>query len=287
MQGRRVGLVIVAVLVVLAGGVLAFVLSRGGGAAAAALPDTRDYHSLLVDPGDARHLLLGTHDGLYVSRDGGRHWSRGALAGRDAMGLVRQNGKTIWVAGHGVLERSVDGGSSWTGVRPAGLPSLDLHAFAADPRDPKRLVAAVAGVGLYRSVDGGRSFTLLSREVGAAVMALAVLADGRLLAGDMRRGLLSSRDQGASWRQVLAAQVMGLAGDPRDPKRVLATGGGIALSTDGGRSWRSGLDLAKGAGPVAWSASAPEVAYVAGLDRILYRSGDRGASWVAVSAKGG
>src|SRR5438309_8355258 len=58
--------------------VLAVVMLSGGGdngtaPTTAGLPNTPDYHSLLVDPGDPQKLILGTHIGLYVSSDAGRH----------------------------------------------------------------------------------------------------------------------------------------------------------------------------------------------------------------------
>ena len=250
--------------------------------ASAGLPDTPDYHSLLVSPTNPRKLVLGTHYGLYGSSDGGHHWRFDALSGNDAMNLARPTGRTVWLAGHLVFKKSTDGGRTWTDVRPSGLPSLDIHGFAVDPRNPRTLYAAVAGQGLYRSRDGGRSFSLASQEVGGSVMALAVLPDSRVLAGDMQRGLLESRDGGTGWKPRLRAQLMGLAVNPSDPRRILATGQGIALSTNGGRSWRSVLDLPNGAGPVAWSASNPKLAYVVGFDRSFYRSLDGGASWHSV-----
>jgi photosystem II stability/assembly factor-like uncharacterized protein len=66
---------------------------------------------------------------------------------------------------------------------------------------------------------------------------------------------------------------------------VLATGAGIALSTDGGHSWRSVLDLPDGAGPVAWSTSNPRIAYAVGFNRTLYRSSDSGESWQPVGER--
>jgi hypothetical protein len=273
---------VIAGVVVAVVAVLAMHGGGGGSTASAGLPDTPDYHSLLVDPKNPRKLVLGTHYGLYVSADGGSHWRFDALDGDDAMNLARPGGDTIWLAGHNVFKKSSDGGASWSDLRPAGLPSLDIHGFAVDPRDGRTLYAAVAGQGLYRSRDGGRSFALASNQVGGNVMALGVLPDGRILAGDMRQGLLQSSDGGASWKQTLRAQLMGLAVNPSDPKRLLAAGAGIALSADGGRSWRSVLDLSDGVGPVAWSQSNPSLAYAVAFNRTLYRSRDGGASWQPV-----
>jgi photosystem II stability/assembly factor-like uncharacterized protein len=198
------------------------------------------------------------------------------------MSLSRSEGTTVWTAGHNVLAKSADGGETWGDVRPDGLPSLDIHGFALDPRDGT-LWAAVAGEGLYRSTDGGESFELVSEEVGGNVMALAVTPEGRLLAGDMQEGLLASEDEGLDWRVAEPTAVMGLAVNPDDPAVVLAAGEGVLRSTDGGASWDQVLRLAQGAGPVAWSASEPDVGYVVGFDRLLYRTGDRGASWQPVS----
>jgi photosystem II stability/assembly factor-like uncharacterized protein len=261
---------------------LTFLSKGGNGKAAEGLPDTPDYHSLLVDPSNPQRLVLGTHAGLYVSGDGGRHWRFDALAGNDAMNLARPGGDTIWLAGHNVFKKSLDGGTTWTDVRPAGLPGLDIHGFAVDPRNHETLYAAVAGQGLFRSGDGGRSFSLLSQDVGPAVMALAITPDRRILAGDMQQGLMASRD-GKMWTRVLEAQLMGLAVNPSNAKLVLASGRGIIRSTDGGRTWKQTLELPDGAGPVAWAANTPNVAYVVGFDRTLLKTTDAGVSWQPVA----
>lgn len=272
---------------------VAVVYALGSGSAGptnsvSGLPRTSDYHSLLVAPTDANALLLGTHEGLFRSPDGGLTWEAASLAGDDAMNLAQPNAGTVWAAGHQVLSRSVDGGANWEEVRPSGLPSLDVHGFAVDPRDPSRLLAAIAGEGLFRSTDGGKSFTLLSRQVGPGVMALAILPNGRVLAGDMATStLVASSDSGSTWKPLIRASVMGLAVDPADPKRMIASGPGVLLSSDGGASWRQTLKLDAGSGPVAWSKSNPEAAYVVGFDRSLYRSTDAGATWKQVAAREG
>jgi photosystem II stability/assembly factor-like uncharacterized protein len=276
-----------ALLVLAAGG--AFLLGKNaaqhgseGPAASVGLPNTSDYHSLMVAPDDPERILLGTHAGLYESLDGGRTWKQVALVGQDAMNMARSNGATVWTAGHNVLAKSADGGETWSDVRPDGLPSLDIHGFAVDPRDGT-LWAAVAGEGLYRSTDGGGSFEPVSEDVGGGVMALAVTADGRLLAGDMEQGLLASENDGLNWRVAEPATVMGLAIHPDDPTLVLAAGDGVLRSTDAGASWEQAFPLAEGAGPIAWSESDPKIGYVVGFDRILYRTQDRGESWQPVS----
>lgn len=259
--------------------------AEGPATASGGLPDTPDYHSLLVAPSDANHILLGTHAGLYESTDGGRNWKRTALEGQDAMNLARSQGKTVWTAGHNVFAKSIDGGVSWTDVRPDGLPSLDIHGFAVDPRD-QTLWAAVAGEGLYRSTNGGESFELVSKEVGGAVMALAVTPAGRLLAGDMGQGLLTSENDGKDWHVAAATQIMGLAVNPDDPDLVVAAGPGILVSTDGGSSWVQRLELAAGAGPIAWSQSDAKRAYAVGFDQTLYETTDGAVTWTRVG-KGG
>jgi hypothetical protein len=113
--------------------VIAVVATQGGGGgstASAGLPNTSDYHSLLVNPTNPRKLVLGTHIGLYVSSDGGRHWRFNALSGDDAMNLARPAGDTICErehpdAGCSVAYRdAVIGGAKAIGLPPDYLDSL-------------------------------------------------------------------------------------------------------------------------------------------------------------------
>jgi len=238
---------------------------------------------LLVAPNYPGRLLLGTHQGLFASTDGGRTWRKAGLAGHDAMNLAQPSRETLWVAGHNVLAKSMDGGATWADIRPAGLPSLDIHGFALDRKHPGRLYAAVAGEGLFRSRNNGRSFSLISADVGGAVFALGVLPDGRILAGDFKQGLVASGDGGKTWRLLLHEQLLGLAVSSREPSRLLAAGRSIFLSENGGRTWRRVFEINEGFGPVVWSASRPMLAYAVGFDRTLYRSNDGGRSWSAVS----
>lgn len=280
---RLFPLVVVAIGVAVA---IAFIVARGGSSGATStvgLPHTPDYHSLLVDLHDPSRLVLGTHNGLFRSTDGGMTWRKAQLEGKDAMNLARDGAPAIWAAGHHVLARSTDGGATWADVRPRGLPGLDVHGFAIDPAHLRTVFAAIAGQGLYGSTDGGETFALRSRKVGPGVFAIAVLPGGRVLAGDLQQqALVESADGGTTWRTLVHAGILGLAVDPDDASRILAAGPGVLLSTDDGKTWRQTLRIDRGAGPIAWAPSDPRRAYVVGFDRVLYTTVDAGETWNAV-----
>ena len=248
------------------------------------LPATPDYHSLLIDPSDPKRLLLGTHVGVYESRNGGVSWRFAGLEGKDAMHFARGSDGTLWAAGHEVLERSDDMGRTWEEFRPEGLPGLDIHGFAVDQTEPL-VYAAVAGEGLFRSDDGGRSFRLISKEVGPSVTALALTKDGVLFAADGERGVfVNANGDGVEWVRALDMPTIGLAANWLDPpgSRVLAAGRSIQLTTERG-AWQEVLEVGDWVGPVAYAPSDPSVAYAVGYDRKLYRSSDGGATWQPVA----
>ena len=256
--------------------------ARGGGEAveppARGLPATPDYHALLVFPDDSEHLLLGTHVGIYESKDGGVSWRFLGLEGKDAMNLAH-DGRTIWVAGHDVLERSTDGGRTWRPVRPEGLPHLDIHGFTRDQKTGD-FYAAVAGEGLYRSTDGGASYREISNEVGGSVYGLALGKDGVLFASGPDQGVLvNGPGDGKEWEPSLELPTGALASNHEDDPeaRLLAAGETLQLY-DGGR-WREVLALDEPIGAVAFAPGDPMRAYAAAYDRRLYRSTDGGETW--------
>jgi photosystem II stability/assembly factor-like uncharacterized protein len=86
----------------------------------------------------------------------------------------------------------------------------------------------------------------------------------------------------------------GLAIDPRDPNRLylaawarakglLGVGGGVYISTDGGRSWKASLELDQHVYDVTIEPRDPNVLYAAGFQSSAWRSVDRGAHWTRIA----
>jgi len=277
-----------ATLILAAGATLFMFLTRGTpsseGPTSAQLvtegvPEAPDYHAVLVDDENPLRVLLGTHDGVFESSNGGQTWQRTTLVGADAMSLNSAADSTVWVSGHGVLSVSADGGRTWRSVVPRGVPSLDIHAFAVDPLDSRNIYAAIAGRGLYHSKNEGVSFVRVSRDVGGNVVSLALTENGELIASDSGRGLLLTLDGGRSWEPLMSTALSGLAVNPKSPGTILGGGPGVLLSWDGGRSFKEVLDLPQGASSVAWAPSNADVAYVLGMDGALYWTVDGGQTW--------
>jgi photosystem II stability/assembly factor-like uncharacterized protein len=175
-----------------------------------------------------RSLFVGGAGGLFRSRDRGRSW-RGVLSGAEVTS-VAVTADHILLAGtdtDGIL-RSEDDGETWTSGNP-GLLELSVLCLADG--------FAGTASGLYRSVNGGRSW----REVQLAnepVAVECVCASGRIvLAGTDAAGAFVSADAGRTWSPVPVDEpsISALAVDRNQV--ALAGPGGVYISRDGGQSW--------------------------------------------------
>ncbi|MDM7324518.1 MAG: S-layer protein, partial [Thermus sp.] len=160
---------------------------------------TRDVHALLWHPSGA--LLLGHHDGIVL-------WNASTaqdLVRRrdwDAMNLA-WDGNRLLVAGHWVYAESRDL-KRFRDLKPKGLPALDLHAYAIDPRRPDVHYALEATYGYLRSQDGGKTWSKLpAKGLPKSGMAfLLVDRRGRIFASLMEKGLYLSEDGGQSFQPL-------------------------------------------------------------------------------------
>jgi photosystem II stability/assembly factor-like uncharacterized protein len=239
---------------------------------------TADVHSLAFAPGASDRLFFGHHNGILASRDGGRTWA--ALpVDADAMGMRPAADGSIVIAGHEVLVASPDGGTTWAPLR-ADLPSLDIHAFARDPVDSRRMWSYLAEGGVYESADGGTHWTKVYD--GHIPFMTATVDDGAvtLLGIDPFQGLVKSTDGGRTWATVSrpdAFPTFALAATPDARIITLGVADGLLRSEDGGTTWTK-VALPSSAFAIALSDDGRTIAVVTRSTE-FYRSDDGGRSW--------
>jgi len=207
--------------------------------------------------------------------------------------------------------RSTDAGQTWnaaSGMPPAG--NKGVAALAWVPDESRVAYAWADQAGLYRSGDGGATWTrafsptgTISTSIGWLVQSLAVspdfLRDRLMFAGFVgSQNLRRSADGGATWHPSDAGLPPGLvwgsaiALSPdwtRERLIFLGTDRGVFRSEDGAVTWKAssvGLPQGEGGRPasVLSLAISPNFAndhtIFAGLvDRGLYISNDGGATW--------
>ncbi|MEP6604193.1 MAG: glycosyl hydrolase [Spartobacteria bacterium] len=152
----------------------------------------------------------GPGSGLYRSEDGGVTWKQlqgnglpDGILGRIGVAISGADSSRIYAiveAKEGGIFRSEDGGEKWTRVNDDGRFRQRAWYFSnifADPKAPDTVY--VLNTGLFRSVDGGKTFTLLTARHG---------------------------DHHGLWI------------DPENPQRLgNANDGGASVSLDGGKTW--------------------------------------------------
>jgi photosystem II stability/assembly factor-like uncharacterized protein len=182
----------------------------------------------------------------FQTRDGGRTFRRlGNLAHADGVAVDFSDParKTLLLGLHEQsqsLQLSRDGGDTWTKIGDA-LPADSNHSSDPIIIDAKTFLINTAGwkpnatLGIYRTKDGGRTWTQVS-AYGPQGPAL-VASDGaiywqRVWGG----GLLKSPDHGKTWKQISGA----VKDNPIElPNKRLAglADAQILVSADGGASW--------------------------------------------------
>jgi photosystem II stability/assembly factor-like uncharacterized protein len=131
----------------------------------------------------------------------------------------------------------------------SGLPGRgDVLDVAVAPSDARWVYAIIKGRGVYRSTDGGLSWTLTALN-GSGQDVLIDPADPRQIFVAVWAGVLRSTDGGATWDTIRRGlpkdqQVGALAWDPGDRRMMYAglranplAGSAIYGSTDSGQTW--------------------------------------------------
>jgi photosystem II stability/assembly factor-like uncharacterized protein len=153
--------------------------------------------------------------------------------------------------------KSTDGGATWNlGLGTNGNPGyFSIYALAIDPLTPTTLYFGTdefsAGAGVFKSTDGGATWTSSVLTGDSVVLALAIdpVTPTTLYAGTAGPGVFKSTDGGTTWAAVnagLSADTFGyisiaaLAIDPITPATLYAgTNGDVFKSTNSGASWNA------------------------------------------------
>jgi photosystem II stability/assembly factor-like uncharacterized protein len=249
-----------------------------------------------------------------------------AVAGDPVHSLVFYFGST----GGGVW-KTTDGGIIWENVSDGFFKRASVGAIAVSSSDSNVIYVGMGettirgnvshGDGVYRSTDGGKSWTHLglanTRNIARVCIhpqdpdLVYVAALGHAHGPNPERGLYRSRDGGKTWEQILyrsdKAGAIDLALDPNNPRILyasfweahrkpytLVSGGedcGIFKSTDGGDTWteitrKPGLPAGM-LGKIGLAVSPAREnrvwAVIDAEDGAVFRSDDGGENWERLS----
>jgi photosystem II stability/assembly factor-like uncharacterized protein len=199
--------------------------------------------SIAIDPGNAKHILLGS-------------------------------------AGGGIWE-SKDSGANWR-PRTDKMPSLAIGAVVFDPRNRKRVYAgsgegnfyASRGAGVYRSIDGGTTWAVQASApfIGVGFYDLVVDPKTRsILYAATTNGFYKSTNRGSTWSLKRAGKCWDISVHPGGGKIELlaAFQDGVFASTNGGNTFTAVTLPSTPSAP--WTrlaidqvATAPDVTYAFG-----------------------
>jgi photosystem II stability/assembly factor-like uncharacterized protein len=233
-----------------------------------------------------------------------------------AIAIDPRNTARIFIgAASGGIWVSENAGASWRPVNDF-LGSLTVSTLVMDPFNPDILYAGsgeasagLVGFGVYKSLDGGVSWTYLAntnpdlnadwRFVNRIAMhpqQANVLLAGTTNGNNSRNGAVyRSTDGGQNWTKTANFKALDLAFDPGNAQNAVAgrDDGFIAYSRDGGQSWVATAQLIaspSGRGStaraeIAFAKSRPGRVF-ASIDNNkgeVWKSDDAGATWALLS----
>jgi photosystem II stability/assembly factor-like uncharacterized protein len=220
--------------------------------------------------------------GVFRTTDGGRTWTRVVPAdgssGASDVWIDYGDPQVVYallpggaplaaapqpasVSGTGIY-KSTDAGVTWQPVNGRGLPDgARISAFTVSSGTHGRRLYALAGVGggrgagagraLYRSDDGGETWTFGTRQLASAGGKIYADPQNHDVVYIMGTAMYRSTDAGqhvtAFWGAPSGADPRFLWIDPTNPRRMMAgVDQGAAISVDGGESFTPYYGLANG-----------------------------------------
>jgi photosystem II stability/assembly factor-like uncharacterized protein len=293
--------------------------------------------AIALSPADPDVVYVGTGegnlrncvsfgDGLYKTTDGGKTWTNLGLRDSERFTRIAVNPKDpniVFAAAMGHLwgpnrerglYRSTDAGATWKQVLYVN-EQTGASDVAVDPKDPDIVYCGMyeilrqpwhvqsggPGSGLYRSADGGATWTKLTDpalhnglpgakligRIGLTIAASNPNVVYALMECEEPGSLWRSADRGLHW--TLVTENKGINNrpfyyttiycDPTDENHVFSLCTGFLVSRDGGRTWNYGGGNTFGDFHVVWIDPLNPKRVLNGNDGGFYLSNDGGTNW--------
>jgi hypothetical protein len=177
--------------------------------------------------------------GATGSGNGSVSYALTANAGPDCRtGTITVAGKLFTV----VQCAAPEGAADWT---QRGLQGTRVQSLAIAPDAPATLYAGTDDGRIFKTVDGGTTWTPLPTGLGAYTFVRRIAVDPAapttVYAATSHEGVIKSTDGGATWAPAgtgLGTPALScVALDPARPQRLYAAGGDVFSSDDGAASW--------------------------------------------------
>ncbi len=242
---------------------------------------TKYISRILIDPTDPQHVIVGAlgnvfadspDRGVYVTFDGGKSWSK-------------------------TLDVGPRSGVSDMAMNP-GTPNVIYAGVWEFQRRPWTFSSGGNKDGLYRSADGGRTWSRLTGHglptgiTGRIGLAVAPSDPNRVYALiESKQGILwRSDDNGATWKLVSSNTLVDqrpfyfshIEVDPRNPNHVFTASTELAQSTDGGKTFKAIARNVHGDFHAIWIAPSDPKRVIVGEDggyALTVNGGDTWAFW--------
>jgi photosystem II stability/assembly factor-like uncharacterized protein len=293
--------------------------------------DPRHHDTVWVGTGESwTRNSVSIGDGIYKSTDAGETWTNMGLKGSERISKIvidPQDSNTVYACAPGKLwsdsadrglYKTSDGGKSWTLVLKGRNLSTGCSSLAMDPKNPDVLFAgmwdfrregwnfrsggesptAKSGSGLFRSADGGKSWTEITDQANKGFpvkpfgrIAVAVAPSNPSIVYSLvespHSALYRSDDGGKTWQQRDKSQLMvwrpfyfaNLIVDPHNPDRLFKPDLNLIQSVDGGKSFANVGGGTHGDSHVVWIDPRDTQQVIVGDDGGLWYSKDGGNKW--------
>jgi len=271
-------------------------------------------------------------NGVYKSTDGGDNWTNVGLNDSERIAKIvvdPGNANNVYVCAPGKLwsdgdqrgvYRTTDGGKTWTKILKGANASTGCSMMSMDSKNPQTLYAgmwdfrrqgwtfrsggegpnAFSGSGLFKSTDGGTSWTELEEKSAKGLppkpwgrIAVTVAPSkpnvvyAFIEAAIPKDGLYRSDDGGKTWVALDRSQNMiwrpfyfaHLIVDPKDENKVYKTDLSLIASNDGGKSFSNISGGAHGDFHDVWINPDNTDHLITGDDGGLWYSYDGGNRW--------